>query len=510
VRYGAGMRRPSLPTSHPNAVSDGRNAAPTQPVRQRLGWLVVGLALSLVGGGIGFAQVDGEPWTRSVRAYEVARTAEAVVALATDAAVDPTGVLALDAGGTLTHVGPAGTTRWAGGLIGEHLTVCDDAVLAVDGSGRLVAFPRKPAPGSFASAGSRARTGPPVARFHRPACVSNRAGAAWVAVVAPGGDAIVLLDATLRETARTALAVLPDAELSLVSVPDRRSPTPVDDATPPGRDRWALAVLTDPTQRIRDGRLGDEVEAASVTVLGLPDLVELGRHEVAENEVILERRSLGWHVGSAFGLLLTVDDRRNGARLRVLLWRNGQLVPVARSRATGDAERWLALIAVVGARVYAVESPHQGGPLVRFELPAEKWSVAPVGDSGHGRDSGHDREGGRSEPPTPRPTTLRANAVDLDVTAHVDGERSLDRAAWVARSSAGVDLLVLTRADLSGVRWVRCGPEGCGVALDVDVPGGASSGLAVAGPRMAWVGGADGRVWRLNGPGLTAPSEGAR
>jgi hypothetical protein len=367
-----------------------------------------------------------------------------------DGAVDDGGsvaatVLALD--GSLWWVAGGAPLRLAAGLGGEQAVACGGSVLAVDVLGRLRRFAFSPDLPVVTS------SGPQVSLLHRPLCLDALAAdpaldLGTIVVVAPDGD-VLLLGRDLRVRERAAgVRALPDAELVLIELADGLGP--------------AVAVLADPTQRYRNGVLGDEVEAGSVVVLALPSLREVTRWVVAPPAVIEERRPTPWRSEEAAGLHLTVSDEESGARLVTLTWDGASLVVAAVGPDMGGPSLWLHVLAAIESRAYVQHRPHVGGPLVRYEFVAR---LPPSSE----------RLG--ALPRTPALVESR-----LEVASHVVGERNLDRGVWLREAAAGVDLLALPHADARSVAWLRCDAAACRVAHWTPLAARLITNLAPVGP----------------------------
>jgi len=349
----------------------------------------------------------------------------------------------------------AAPVRLARGLAGEQLAACGAALLVVDERGALRRVPRAP------DLPVVSVVGPLVSRYHKPICTADGS----VIVLDPQG-AVLLLSRELEPRARAHLAALPDAELVLLELPDVT----------------VVAVLSEPTQRYRHGTLGDEVEAAALTLLRLPDLTPLATWRPAAPAVIEARRPTPWHADGATGLHVTVSDEASGARLVSLVWDGSALKVLASGEPLGASQRWLHLIGANGPRVYAVHEPRAGGPLVRYELSALELPPA---------DATSDDA----------PARLVAAAFDLELVSHVDGERLLDRAALLGSLPDGADLLLVPRRHQRSLVWLRCDDAGCSEIAEVKLPAALATNLSPSpaqGPATAVVlADRAGTVWRL-------------
>ncbi len=347
--------------------------------------------------------------------------------------------------------------RLTRGLAGEQATACGPALLVVDERGALRRVPRAP------DLPVVSVIGPEVSRFHKPLCWDGGA----VVAIDPAG-AVLLLSRELDVRARADLAALPDAELVLVELPGQVS---------------AVAVLSEPTQRYRHGALGDEVEAAAVTLLRLPDLTPLATWRPAAPAVIEDRRVVPWSEGGQAGLYLTVSDEASGARLVRLAWDGEDLRARASGSALGASQRWLHLFGAAGSVAYATHDPRAGGPLVRYHAEA---AAAPTRrDEALGVDL----------------ATLAARPFDLGLSSHVDGERLLGRALLVGRLDQGADLLLVPRRDQRTLAWLRCDEDACETIATVRLPAALTTNLALhptdGAPEAVVLADRAGGVWRL-------------
>lgn len=137
------------------------------------------------------------------------------------------------------------------------------------------------------------------------------------------------------------------------------------------RDGSRLLVLSDATDRYPHGALGDDVEAATITIIAArPDPVIEGVIELPGQSVI-EGQAPIWTDINGDGdleILVTLSDARAGARL-VAYSENG--TPVAQSAAIGTGFRWRHQIAVGPfgpngeTEIVSVRTPHIGG-IVEF------------------------------------------------------------------------------------------------------------------------------------------------
>ncbi len=356
----------------------------------------------------------------------------------------------------------AGPIRIARALAGEQLSACGMALLVVDERGALRRLPRAPDLPVVSA------VGPQVSRYHKAACAPDGS----VVALDPLG-AVLLLSRELEPRARAELAALPDAEPLIVDL----------------GDTLAVAVLSEPTQRYRHGTLGDEVEAAALTLLRLPDLTVLATWRPGAPAVIEARRATPWRSAGAVGLHLTISDDAQGARLISLVWDGAALHLLTQGEPLGASQLWLHLIGAGGEHVYAIHDPRGGGPFVHYRLrfPEAAWGEAAA-------------PAAPALPAAPN-AVLETASYDLGLVSHVDGERLLDRALLVGALATGGDLLLVPRADQRTLVWLRCDVGDCREIGEVTLGAALSTNVAASpaqGPVQAVVlADRSGTVWRL-------------
>jgi len=136
-----------------------------------------------------------------------------------------------------------------------------------------------------------------------------------------------------------------------------------------------------------------------------------------------------------------------------------ELTVVATGPGIGVENRWRHVLGASGRRLYALATPHLGGPLERWTLPAT---------SGDGTDLalGDPRDGA--------PAQLRGDAFSLGVTSHTIGQRELDLGRLVPRDPddpAALDLLAMPTRDLRSLRLIACDGSGCRSSADAPLGG---------------------------------------
>jgi len=352
------------------------------------------------------------------------------------------GIAALAVDGSLVHATRDGDVRrLRRGLVSEVLIACEGALLAIDGSGRLTEI-------------VTGAVGPPVSLHATPACLPD----GRVLALDPNAERLLLLDASLRQEARAPLAALPDAEPAFVG---------------PG----TVAIPVHPSLDYRHGVLGDEVEAAAVAVVRLGTLEEVARWDAPGRLVIEQRRLAPFPAAGRFGMVATVSGGDDGGALVVLAAAGPtgsraadgdatdgdaagsdtvELAVVATAPGFGMENRWRHVLGASGRRLYSLATPHLGGPLERWTLPARGERDVPGDDPGHA------------------PAELRREAFSLGVTSHTIGQRELDLGRLVPRDPGdptALDLLVMPTRDLRTVRLIACDAAGCRAAADAGLPG---------------------------------------
>lgn len=250
------------------------------------------------------------------------------------------------------------------------------------------------------------------------------------AFISVNGDLVVIDNE--REMGRLAVNALPDARL-------------LQD------ERGRLTLLTDPTTRYTHGVLGDEREAASITLVDpLPEPRVVRKIEVPEPQVV-EGIAPIWADLDGDGereIIVTVSDAGQGARIVVF---NESGERQATGPAIGQGFRWRHQLAVAPfgpngeLELADVLTPHIGGTVDFYRLEGE---------------------------------SLRIVAQVPGYTSHVIGTRNLDLAVAGDFDGDGrVELLVPNqeRTQLGGIRHTT---DGAVAAWTVSVGGRVSSNLA--------------------------------
>jgi hypothetical protein len=282
---------------------------------------------------------------------------------------------------------------------GDALVACGGRLFGIDASGRLAA--------------ARADLlGPRVSPHSTPLCLPG----GGLLAISDSADRLYRLTPTLLVAAERPIDALADTEITALG--------------------GTAALLTEPTMRYRHGVLGDEVEAAAVTLIDPDDLSDLGTFRPEAPFVIEQRRALPFVSGGLEGLYLTLSAQRSGAGVVALARGPAGLELRATGEAIGLGNRWLNLFAAREDRAYSVRTPHIGGPLERYRL-----------------------EGG----------ALTVERFQLEVTNHAIGSRNLDLGLLLPDVAPGRDLLVLPRRDLRALRLIRCDGGGCTVAAEFDL-----------------------------------------
>lgn len=332
--------------------------------------------------------------------------------------LEPAGgrLYALAASGTVWRIHPGGRIerlggRWAPGF----LTTCEGVVFGVDRRGR---------PGRV---GARARGAVRLSPVSKPLCAP---GGGLLALGAEGRR-LYLLGRDLQVRAEARVNALPDAQPAWMEGPNGPR----------------VALLTDPTNRYDHGVLGDGLEAAA---LELYEPLALERVAVYRPEPpwVLEQLRV---LPAGRGRVVVTRSRPGlGAGLVLLVLEEDRLKPASAAEPMGRSYRWLNAFAVAGPRVYAVHTPHIGGPLAVYDLPE-----------------------------------LEVLTYDLGVTNHTLGSRNLDQGRLLGRGTVG-DVLVLPTSDGRALRTVVCTAGRCALREDHPLSARLSSNLAVVESDSGW------------------------
>ncbi len=238
-------------------------------------------------------------------------------------------------------------------------------------------------------------------------------------------------------------------------------------ALPNGRllvdDNDRLLFLSHPTQRYRHGVLGDEVEAAGITLLNTKDPQNGVFTIFVSEQDVVEGLSPIWADLDGDGereIVVTLSNAAKGARIAVFS-EDGK--EIAAGPAVGQGFRWRHQLAVAAfgpegeVELADVLTPHIGGVVEFYQLENAELKVV-------ARVPGH--------------------------TSHVLGSRNLDMAVAGDWDSDGrFELLVPTqnRAELSGIRRTSGGaevvwslPVGGRISTNMGVVTNSDGGLSVA------------------------------
>jgi hypothetical protein len=219
-------------------------------------------------------------------------------------------------------------------------------------------------------------------------------------------------------------------------------------------------VLSDPTERFSHGLLGDRVEAASVSVIGITPfgLWLRGRHALPTavfEDLVPVLAPLAQ--GGRPLVLVARSTVQQGTVVSALGWRDGALVALAESPPADGGSRW---IHVVGAadlsrdgspEVVAVRTPHLAGVLTAYRRRGAALAVVAqvAGFSSHAAGSRNEDQAlvadldGNGRPEVIVPRQSRETLVSLEV----DGARFVERWSINLRGAIESNLLV---ADVDG------------------------------------------------------------
>ena len=270
--------------------------------------------------------------------------------------------------------------------------------------------------------------GTPLSRVSFPLPV-RLTGQRWDDLLAVAADGAVVLIAGLpsvpRVVSRVEARALPDTRITLGDLDGDGMPEAV--------------VLSDPTERGGHGILGDRVEAATVTVIGITPfgLSLRGRYTLATAvyEDLVPVLAPVTDGGRA-AVLLARSAPEPGTVVAALAWRDGSLAPLAESAPPTPSNDWVHLVGAAdlgggGApEIVAVRVPHSGGVLIALR-----------------------RKGG----------ALVVVAQAPGFGSHVAGSRNQDQALLADLDGNGRPEVVLPRQsrvalaalELEGSRWVE-------------------------------------------------------
>jgi hypothetical protein len=275
-------------------------------------------------------------------------------------------------------------------------------------------------------------------------------GQRWDDLLAVAADGAVVLIGSLlsgpRIVSRAEVRALPDARITLADLDGDGMPEAV--------------ILTDPTERYSQGLLGDRVEAASVTVIGVTPfgLSVRGRHALPTavfEDLVPVLAPLT--PGGRPAVLLARSTAQQGAVVNALGWRDGALVALAESPPTDQGTRWIHVVGVAdlsrdgSPEVVAVRTPHLGGVLTAYRRKGAALNVAAqvVGFASHAAGSRNEDQAliadldGNGRPEVIVPRQSRETLVALEL----DGSRFVER--WSINLRAGIESN-LVAADVDG------------------------------------------------------------
>ena len=270
--------------------------------------------------------------------------------------------------------------------------------------------------------------GAPLSRLSFPLPV-RLAGQRWDDLLAVAADGAVVMIARLssapRIVSRVEARALPDARITIADLDGDGIPEAV--------------VLTDPTERHGHGVLGDRVEAASVSVIGLtPFGLSLRSRHVLATAVFEDLVPVLAHLneGGRPMVLVARSAPETAAAVAALGWRDGSLVPVAETPAVKSGLEWVHVIGAANLggdatpEIVAVRMPQPGGVLTAYRRAgAALTAVAQVpGFASHAAGSRNqdqallaDLDGnGRLEVILPRQSRVALAALELEAGRWVE------------------------------------------------------------------------------------------
>ena len=264
--------------------------------------------------------------------------------------------------------------------------------------------------------------GAPLSRLSFPLPV-RVAGQRWSDLLAVAADGAIVRIARLssapRIVSRVETRALPDARITLDDLDGDGVPEAV--------------VLTDPTERHGHGVLGDRVEAASVSVIGItPFGLSLRSRHVLATAVFEDLVPVLAPIseGGRPVVLVARSAPETAAVVAGLEWREGSLVPVAETPAVKGGLEWVHVIGAANLggdatpEVVAVRMPQPGGVLTAYRRTGAVFTtVAQVpGFASHAAGSRNqdqallaDLDGnGRPEVILPRQSRVALAALELE------------------------------------------------------------------------------------------------
>ncbi len=199
--------------------------------------------------------------------------------------------------------------------------------------------------------------------FPAPVTLESPAGQKLVAVAHDGAVVLIggLAAGSPRVISRLDVRALPDARITVGDLDGDGVPE--------------IVVLTDPTDRYAHGILGDRLEAASVTVIGLgAHSLELkGRYSLPAPAVFEDLVPILAPSGGPLPvILLSRSAPGHGTSVVALGWREGGLVLLAEGPGQGKSHRWAHVIGAADlsgggvVEIAAVVTPHIGGVLTAY------------------------------------------------------------------------------------------------------------------------------------------------
>jgi len=147
-----------------------------------------------------------------------------------------------------------------------------------------------------------------------------------------------------------------------------------------GKNDIVDAWLAEPTERLRHGILGDNVEAAAVRVRTRDGLVLSYRLSGDSAFEDLYPRVVDIDNDGHDEVLLVHSRPRVGASVLMLGVRNGALVPLAETEPVGEPNRWLNPVGVADVNgngrleLLVVLTPHVGGTLVAYRYDGQRFT----------------------------------------------------------------------------------------------------------------------------------------
>jgi hypothetical protein len=241
--------------------------------------------------------------------------------------------------------------------------------------------------------------------------------------------------------------------------------------------RGRLLLYTHPTSRYAHGVLGDQIEAAGMTLLETTPQLRVLQTIMFPDDVVAEGIAPIWTDMNGDGqpeILVTLSDARQGAQLVVYSETGKRL---ATSEAIGHGSRWRHQLAVApfgpqgAVEIATVLTPHIGGVVEFYRLTGDELRLTA-------------QLSGTSLPPSAPPSAETAAVGDFTTVpmqgfgSHVLGSRNLDLAVAGDLDGDGRIELLLPNQERTHLAAMRRTEEGAAVVWSVPIGGTLHTNLA--------------------------------